>query len=136
MEIFEIAKNLLEKKNLNYFQSEDLIKFDVEGENGGWPIYLKLIEEERLALVYSIVNNKTPYDKLNDMAIFLTKLNFGLKTGNFELNMDTGEIHFKTYVEMLNEDEDEKYLERAIMHNIFAVDHYLTEIMRIMYATA
>ena len=34
-----MTKGVLEKKNLNYFEGGDLIKFDVEGENGSWPTY-------------------------------------------------------------------------------------------------
>ena len=82
-----------------------------------------------------MINNKIPSDKLNEMAVFFTKLNFGLKVGNFEMNMETGEIHFKTYVEIINEDDGEKGLERAIMLNIITLDHYLSDIMKAIYST-
>ena len=32
------------------------------------------------------------------VAEFLTRVNFNMRNGNFELNMDDGEIRFKTYV--------------------------------------
>lgn len=32
------------------------------------------------------------------MAEFLTRINWGMRNGNFEMSMDTGEIRFKTYL--------------------------------------
>ena len=32
------------------------------------------------------------------MAEFLTRINWGMRNGNFEMSMDTGEIRYKTYV--------------------------------------
>lgn len=42
--------------------------------------------------------DKNDKKMMSNMAEFICRANYGLKTGNFEINMDSGEIQFKFYV--------------------------------------
>jgi len=128
--IMEKVKQLLDKKEISYFQGEGILKFDVEGERGNWQTFIRVVEEEDLLVVYSLFGYKCNTEKIQEVALILTDINFGLKIGNFELNRINGEIHFKTYLDFAGEETKEQLIERALYSNIYTMDHYLPQILK------
>lgn len=128
--IIEKVKLFLDNKNISYFEGDDLIKFDVEGERGSWQTFVRVLEEESLVVIYSVLGYKVPTEKVQEAALLLTDLNFGLKIGNFELNRTNGEVHFKTYLNLTEDEINEKYIERTLFINIHTMDHYLPQILK------
>ncbi len=128
--IAESVKTYLEKKQITYMEGEGLVKIDVEGKRGSWQTYFRVVEEEGLLVIYSIFGYKVSQEKIQDVALLLTDINFGLKIGNFELNRSTGEIYFKTYLDLEGEEVKEEWIEKALLVNIHTMDHYLPEIMK------
>jgi len=66
----------------------------------------------------------------------LTRINYGLSTGSFEMDYDTGRIHFKTsraYPDQLPSPEELDFL---LTVNLRSMDHYLPTIMQVIYAGA
>ena len=128
--LMDKVKSLLDQKEIKYFEGENLIKFDVEGERGNWQTFFRVVEEEKLLVIYSLFGYKVTPDKIQEVALMLTDINFGLKIGNFEMNRSNGEIHFKTYVDFVGEDIREDWIERALFVNIHTMDHYLPQILK------
>jgi len=68
------------------------------------------------------------------MAEFLTRANYGLVVGNFELDFTDGEIRYKTSIDVEG-DCLSKALVRAIVYtNIIMMDKYMPGIMALLYA--
>ncbi len=128
--IMEKVKELLANKELNYFQGDGIVKFDVEGERGSWQTFIRVLEEENLVVIYSLFGYKVPAEKMQEVALLLTDINFGLKIGNFELNRTSGEMHFKTYLNMSEEELKPEFIERALFINVHTMDNYLPEILK------
>ena len=58
------------------------------------------------------------------MAEYLTRANWGMRNGNFELNMDDGEIRYKSYVHVGQEKPDMGAARLATLLPFLMIDRY------------
>lgn len=58
------------------------------------------------------------------MAEYLTRANWGMRNGNFELNMNDGEIRYKTYVHVGQEKPDMAACRLATMLPFLMIDRF------------
>ena len=65
------------------------------GSNGAWLLVGQAYDARDAAAIYGVVPERVPADRRAAMAELLTRINFGLILGNFELDLDDGEIRFK-----------------------------------------
>lgn len=103
-----------------------------QGANDEWKCCLQIREEEQQILYYSICPRRVePKDRAN-MAEFITRANYGMVIGNFEMDYSDGEVRFKTSV-----DVEDANLTRALLHhivhaNLLMTDKYLPGITAIV----
>lgn len=136
MHIREELKQVLEQNGWHYAENDDLLKVDVEGSNGNWASFCKCLEEQCQFLYYSVCPSRVPEGKRKQMALALTRMNYGFKIGNFEMDLDSGEIHFKTSIQFSEEIEMRSLIRQVIISNILAMDEYLPMVMKIMFSDA
>ena len=67
------------------------------------------------------------------MAEYLTRANFNLRNGNFELNMSDGEIRFKTYVHTGASTPDMNAARQAIFLPFLMIDRYGDGIIDVLF---
>ncbi|HWO27099.1 MAG TPA: YbjN domain-containing protein [Kofleriaceae bacterium] len=97
----------------------------MEGRNGTWPCIVVAREQEQQILVYSASSLRVPPDRRTKLAETIARANFGMVIGNFELEMDTGEIRYKTSLDVSESELDGGLLERILRPNIQTMDRYL-----------
>ena len=71
-----------------------------EGQSGSWTCYARIEEVLDQFVFYSVCQAISPASRRTDVAEFLTRANFDLLVGNFELNFADGEIRFKTSIDV------------------------------------
>lgn len=134
-EIKKSVINLLNMKEWPYLENEELIKIDIDGNNGTWPSFVKCEEDEKILLYYSVFPVRIPKEKIDIVINGISRINYGLKIGNFEISYDQGELHFKTSIEFPNTDMDYKpFIEKMILTNILTTDEYLPIIMKFIHS--
>lgn len=104
---------------------DDYLATLVTGKHGEWTAFLDVREAEDHIAVHSMVPVEVSPEMRTTMALFLTRVNFGLPIGNFELDLDGGETRFKTSVELGGLEPSEGIIERLFIANIVTVDQYL-----------
>ena len=82
--------------------------------------------------LYSTHPMKVPLTLRNQMAIFLMCLNSDRVFGNFELDPDSGDLHFKTYIDFENRSFSEKTVERNLLINISIMEQHLQKISKMI----
>ena len=95
------------------------------GQNGQWPVRFEIREDDGLLLVYSIVSSLVPQTRRLAVALYLTRVNHGLAIGNFEFDLDSGEVRYKTSVDIEGAALEEPIVDHLLLANIVAVDRYL-----------
>ena len=67
------------------------------------------------------------------VAEYLTRVNFNMRSGNFELNMDTGEIRFKTYVHVGAGAPDLRAARLAVTLPFFMFDRFGDGLLEVLF---
>lgn len=117
-------------------EDETGVRMTVEGRNGTWLTVVLVREEEEQVLVYSIASFLVPEARRRDMAELLTRANFNMVIGNFELGYDSGEVRFKTSLDVEGSLLDAALLERLIDVNLAMMDRYLPAVTAVLEGTA
>lgn len=118
-----------------HLEGKTILKMGFKGDNGAWRCFAQIREEQRQFIFYSILDTNCPEDKRHNMAEFLTRANYGLITGNFEMDFSDGEVRFKTSMDV-KENEDKfctGLIKRLVYINVLMTDKYLPGIMGVMY---
>jgi hypothetical protein len=77
---------------------------------------------------------RTPDDKMNEVAEFITRANYGMIIGNFELDYSDGEIRYKTSVDVEDIEIGEPLIRHLVYANVLTMDKYFPGLMRVLYA--
>ena len=67
------------------------------------------------------------------VAEYLTRVNFNMRNGNFELNMDTGEIRFKTYVHVGDGTVNLKTARLAVMLPFMMLNRFGDGLLEVLF---
>lgn len=103
---------------------QSILRFEMGARHGEWVCYARTWEEDAQLVIYSAWPEDVPEDRRLAMAEFLTRANFGLVIGNFELDLDDGELHFKTSIDVEGDRISAALIRQLIDANVAAFDHY------------
>ena len=117
-------------------QGQTAISVYFRGKNGQWTCYAKADEEKEIVTFYSYCPVKVPEDKRPIMADFLTRANYGLYIGNFEMDYNDGEVRFKTSIDVEGDRLSFELMKRLAYNNVGVMDRYLPGIMQVTYGGA
>lgn len=122
-----VAANALEDRDLEWHETSDdeVIRADITGENGAWACYIVARERENRCTVYSQAPWPTPEPRRLEMAELLTRINFGLPVGNFEMDFADGEVRFKTSIDVSGHRLAPDLFENLLDANLATMDAYL-----------
>jgi hypothetical protein len=104
----------------------EVLATPVAGKNGSWVAFFEIREEDEQLLVYSIIPFDIPTGRRSEAARYLTRANFGLAIGNFELDLDDGEVRYKTSIDIEGTQLVEPLIDHLFLANVVTVDHYLS----------
>ena len=109
-------------------QGQTVLHMAYQGENGLWNCYAQTRETEEQFIFYSIYPDLVPEDRRSSLAELLTRLNYGLVIGNFELDLDDGEVRYKTSIDTVGSALKSQIIERLVHTNIVIMDYYWPQI--------
>ncbi len=115
-------------------EGRTVIKTGFEGKNGQFTCYAQERNEQEQFVFYSIFPVRTPDDKMNEVAEFITRANYGMIIGNFELDYGDGEIRYKTSVDVEDLEISEPLVRHLVYANVLTMDKYFPGLMRVLYA--
>eukprot|EP00567_Pseudictyota_dubia_P008956 CAMPEP_0197464630 /NCGR_PEP_ID=MMETSP1175-20131217/64121_1 /TAXON_ID=1003142 /ORGANISM="Triceratium dubium, Strain CCMP147" /LENGTH=273 /DNA_ID=CAMNT_0043000613 /DNA_START=166 /DNA_END=990 /DNA_ORIENTATION=+ len=103
-DILRTVHRFLSDKEFAFCLDSDrgLIRLSVGGERDGsfYNIVFDAREELRQLYVYTIIPRRVPEDRRAEMAMFVARANFGLAIGNFELDLNDGEVRYKVTIDV------------------------------------
>ena len=100
--ILDVVERFLESDDwpVSRVEGRTVIKTGFEGKNGQFTCYAQERNEQEQFVFYSIFPVRTPENKTHEVAEFVTRANYGMIIGNFELDYSDGEIRYKTSVDV------------------------------------
>ncbi len=113
-------------------EDEQVLDMAYKGLNGEWLCSAFAREEEDRCGFYSILLIETPEDQNLAVSEFLTRANYNLPVGNFEFDMDNGEIRFKTSINLGGAGLSAELFDQLVTANVAVVDQYLPGLARVI----
>jgi hypothetical protein len=104
---------------------QQLLRFVSPGRFGPWPTYVRAFEAERQVAVYGVVPFAIGAARRAVAAELVTRINFGLVIGNFELDLSDGELRCKTSLDVEGAELAAPLLGHIVHANLALVDGYL-----------
>jgi len=71
-----------------------------EGETLTFPVYVQAHDDHQQLVVYGVLPGSVDPEHRLDVGAFLAALNYGLSIGNFELDLDDGEVRFRSGIDV------------------------------------
>jgi hypothetical protein len=131
---------------INFFTSDDWPFVKIQGEpvlhllfggkNGKWTCYAKARTDRGQFVFYSICPVSVPESKRLALAEFIARANYGTIIGNFELEFVTGEIRYKTSIDISGSTLAYSQIKQLVYANVMMVDEYLPGIRAVIDGNA
>ncbi len=113
-----------------------VIRTAYSGMNGRWDCYTRVSGTLGQLAFYSLCPIYVPQPQRGPMAEFLTRANYGLGIGNFEMDMSDGEVRYKTSVDLEGVPLDKPWLmvfmKNLVYPNVLIMDRYLPGVLRVV----
>lgn len=119
-------------------EQKPILRLSFQGRSGHtWSCFAqsRMGENTEQAIFYSVAPIKVAEDKRQAIAEFLTRANYGMVIGNFELDFSDGEIRYKTSVDLAGGSVLTPQLTKPLVYtNVLMMDKYLPGVMEVLYA--
>jgi hypothetical protein len=118
------------------FGDQPVLHTHVHGEQGHWlGVAIAREEEEAIAFI-SLFPSVVPVNKRAVCAELLTRLNYNLKHGSFQMDMDDGEVRFITRLMPPTNEATPEQIEHLVFANVFTMDQRYDAIMKVIHGGA
>ncbi|MBC8100915.1 MAG: YbjN domain-containing protein [Armatimonadetes bacterium] len=137
-QIFNTLVEFFEEDEWDFHWMEGLpvLSMGFAGRSGRWVCYAQARESQEQFVFYSVCPMNAPEDRRSAVAEFITRANYGMIIGNFELDYNDGEIRYKTSIDVEGDTLTTPLIKQCVYANIVVMDRYLPGIMRVIYGAS
>jgi hypothetical protein len=129
---------------LEFFQEDDWpievdsektsIRTSFRGEHGQWNCFAKVGEKQQQFVFYSSFPVLVPVEKRLAVSEFLTRANYGLILGNFEMDFEDGQVNFKTSLDAEGQSFNTMAVGRLVYTNVLMMQQFFQGLMAVLYS--
>lgn len=121
----------------NKLEKVPVITSGLQLPNGEVDIYIHAHDDRKRLLVYVRPKGlEVPREQMRPIAEYLTRANYGLPLGNFELDMMDGEINFKTSVELAGCELSPAMVRPLVLTGVETLNYYLPGLQQVLAGEA
>lgn len=112
---------------------DDSLAFQLAVEDGReWGCLVLVDEETEQLMFYSVLLDSAKPERRDEVMRFVTLANYGLPVGNFELDLEDGEVRFKTSIDLEDVELTERLCRNVVELNIMLMDLYYDGAMAVI----
>lgn len=129
-----------------FFREEEWAFEPIEGKTIGRLVFMsehhefeccaQALEEESIILFYSLAPFEVPRDRRVETIEFLTRVNHGLPIGNFEMDLDTNLVRYKTSIEVAADVVTTDMLRALVGSNLAVMERDLVGLRAVVFTHA
>ena len=133
--IFDTVVRFFQEDDWHFEQlpEKPILRMGFRGDNGTWRCYAQARERQQQFVFYSVLDINVPEERRQAMAEFLTRANYGLIIGNFEMDFRDGEVRYKTSIDVEGDRLTPALIRTMVYLNVLMMDRYLPGIMKVAY---
>ena len=103
-----------------------------QGESGQWICQAWVREQAEQFIFYSVCPITAPEERRAAVAEFITRANYGMLVGNFEMDYTDGEVRYKTSVDVEGSQLSQALCRQIVVANVMMMDRYLPGILSVV----
>jgi hypothetical protein len=134
------VESALQSQNLRYQVLTDgpqqkVLRMGMGMENGRFDVYIDVRPEQEQLLIFTVFPSIVPQSLRMRVSEFITRANYGLIVGNFEMDFSDGELRYKvTYFYDDTFPNSETVFLKSLYTSFHMMNRYLPGVMAVMYA--
>ena len=105
-----------------------------QGDNAQFTCFGQTREDAEQFVFYSICPVSVPEHKRQEVAEFITRANYDMVLGNYEMDYGDGELRFKTSIDVEGTQLTPGLIKPLLYANVLMMDQYLPGVMAVIYA--
>ena len=128
MSLYEMVTAYFDGNDWPYERVEghsDVLRTVYEGKNGHLECFCQAREDFQQVLFYSVWDEPCPEARRPVMAEFVTRANYGMLIGNFELDYIDGEVRYKTSIDLESAQLTQMLIHNLVVASVMTMDRYL-----------
>lgn len=114
-------------------ENKHIYRLVFAGKNGNTTCYAQVRADLEQFLFYVKAPVKVPEVERPAVAEFITRANYGLRIGNFEMDFDDGEVSYKSSLDFEGVALSPELIKNAIYPAVSTMDRYLPGLMSVVY---
>jgi hypothetical protein len=115
---------------------ETILQMAFQGRSHQWMCFAQAREDLGQIVFYSVAPVVIPPEKRLAVAEFITRANYGLIIGNFEMDFQDGEFRYKTSLDLEGVVPVPALFAPLVYANVATMDRYLPGLMAVLYGSA
>ena len=132
--IIEVIRRYCDDDGIRYRSlDERTIQAGFQGNNFTYHMLVRSREGHQQAILLTIVPVKVQSEQRLAVAEFLCRANYGLMLGNFEMDYDTGEVRYKTSVDVEGGALTTGMVKTLVHVNLSTADKYAKGLISVLY---
>jgi len=113
-------------------EAKGLVQMGFSGKSGNWTAAADVKQDRGILIFYSIASIKVPEKARAAASEYLTRANYGLVLGNFEMDMSDGEVRYKTSISVGEKGKlTDDLISPVVLTNFGTMDRYLLGLMAV-----
>mmetsp|Transcript_5989 Transcript_5989/g.10005 ORF Transcript_5989/g.10005 Transcript_5989/m.10005 type:complete len:209 (+) Transcript_5989:159-785(+) len=110
-----------------------VITAGAKGENGSYRVLMDVKEARSLLLIFIKSHINFPENNRENLAVYLTRANYGLALGNFELDMEDGEVRYKCTTTVTGGSLSVEMVNAMLQNSLVTMDRYFGNMVKVGY---
>lgn len=114
-------------------EGQEAVTMGFTGQNGSWRCMAIAFQEQDQVVFFCVLDTKVPLEKRRIAAEYLTRANYGLRIGNFEMDFEDGEVRCKTSVDVEGGTLTPQMVKSLSYCCCMLMDRYLPGLMKVAF---
>jgi hypothetical protein len=110
---------------------QETLDLNFQGDSAMWQCYAHVRRAGTQCAFYSVCPEQISPERRAAVAEYITRANFGLIVGNFEMNWASGEVRFKTSLDVEGDRLSLALVRQLVESNVSLMDQYLPGILSV-----
>jgi len=134
LSIFDYVLSFFQDDDWSFtrLQGESALRLAFASDRAQWKCFAQVREEQKQFVFYSICPIAVPEPQRMAIAEFITRANYCMIIGNFELDLDDGEIRYKTSIDVEGDRLSHPLIKQLVYTNVLTMDQYLPGIIAVI----
>lgn len=134
--MIDVVLQFFQEEQWYYQKVEDkpVIRAGYRGERGTWVCYARVDEEHQRFLFQAVTGMTIPAQHWPQVIDYLNRVNCGLVLGNFELDVDSGDIRFRVGIETPRGELTIDMVRVMAYTGVQTMDNYIPGVMTVIYS--